>query len=233
MIIELLLVLLILLVVLLFLIFFKSWHIHIIFKNNNADYFYRIVISFLIFNLIFFTRDEIGYLKVQIAIFSKTLDLFDIKLNDGKEDSSQEDSSKEESQQGIENNQSEENSTEEDDLLDKITEAYPLLYDERNNLYSIIKMLVRMLKFDESWITMNLGLSDNNLTIKICSLLWTLSAPLYPVGLRVYLTPEINKTLIKTDTNVKFDVLLFNILKILSLVVQRKKLRDTIKIFMK
>lgn len=233
MIIELLLVLLILLVVLLFLIFFKSWHIHIIFKNNNADYFYRIVISFLIFNLIFFTRDEIGYLKVQIAIFSKTLDLFDIKLNDGKEDSSQEDSSQEESQQGIENNQSEENSTEEDDLLDKITEAYPLLYDERNNLYSIIKMLVRMLKFDESWITMNLGLSDNNLTIKICSLLWTLSAPLYPVGLRVYLTPEINKTLIKTDTNVKFDVLLFNILKILSLVVQRKKLRDTIKIFMK
>ena len=233
MIIELLLVLLILLVVLLFLIFFKSWHIHIIFKNNNADYFYRIVISFLIFNLIFFTRDEIGYLKVQIAIFSKTLDLFDIKLNDGKEDSSQEDSSKEESQQGIENNQPEENSTEEDDLLDKITEAYPLLYDERNNLYSIIKMLVRMLKFDESWITMNLGLSDNNLTIKICSLLWTLSAPLYPVGLRVYLTPEINKTLIKTDTNVKFDVLLFNILKILSLVVQRKKLRDTIKIFMK
>ena len=233
MIIELLLVLLILLVVLLFLIFFKSWHIHIIFKNNNADYFYRIVISFLIFNLIFFTRDEIGYLKVQIAIFSKTLDLFDIKLNDGKEDSSQEDSSKEESQQGIENNQSEENSTEEDDLLDKITEAYPLLYDERNNLYSIIKMLVRMLKFDESWITMNLGLSDNNLTIKICSLLWTLSAPLYPVGLKVYLTPEINKTLIKTDTNVKFDVLLFNILKILSLVVQRKKLRDTIKIFMK
>ena len=233
MIIELLLVLLILLVVLLFLIFFKSWHIHIIFKINNADYFYRIVISFLIFNLIFFTRHEIGYLKVQITIFSKTLDLFDIKLNDGKEDSSQEDSSKEESQQGIENNQSEENSTEEDDLLDKITEAYPLLYDERNNLYSIIKMLVRMLKFDESWITMNLGLSDNNLTIKICSLLWTLSAPLYPVGLRVYLTPEINKTLIKTDTNVKFDVLLFNILKILSLVVQRKKLRDTIKIFMK
>lgn len=233
MIIELLLVLLILLVVLLFLIFFKSWHIHIIFKNNNADYFYKIVISFLIFNLIFFTRDEIGYLKVQITIFSKTLHLFDIKLNDGKEDSSQEDSSKEESQQGIENNQSEENSTEEDDLLDKITEAYPLLYDERNNLYSIIKMLVRMLKFDESWITMNLGLSDNNLTIKICSLLWTLSAPLYPVGLRVYLTPEINKTLIKTDTNVKFDVLLFNILKILSLVVQRKKLRDTIKIFMK
>ena len=233
MIIELLLVLLILLVVLLFLIFFKSWHIHIIFKNNNADYFYRIVISFLIFNLIFFTRDEIGYLKVQIAIFSKTLDLFDIKLNDGKEDSSQEDSSEEESQQGIENNQSGENSTEEDDLLDKITEAYPLLYEERNNLYSIIKMLVRMLKFDESWITMNLGLSDNNLTIKICSLLWTLSAPLYPVGLKVYLTPEINKTLIKTDTNVKFDVLLFNILKILSLVVQRKKLRDTIKIFMK
>lgn len=228
MIIKLLLALLIIFIVFLFLIFFKSWHIHIIFKNENSDYFYRIIINFLIFGFTFFEREEINYVKVQINILSKTVNLFDIKLNDQTSDSSQEDTEK-----SVEDNPSENNSEDEYSISEKIKEAYPLIYDERNSLYSIIKLLVKMLKFDESWVVMNLGLSDNNLTIKICSLLWTLSAPLYPAGLKLYLTPEINNSLIKTDINVKFDILLLNLLKILFFVVRRKKLMDIIKIFMK
>lgn len=228
MIIKFLLALLIIFIVFLFLIFFKSWHIHISFKNENSDYFYRIIINFLIFGLTFFEREEINYVKVQINILSKTLNLFDIKLNDQTSDSSPDDTEK-----SVEDNQSENNSEDEYSISEKIKEAYPLIYDERNSLYSIIKLLVKMLKFDESWVVMNLGLSDNNLTIKICSLLWTLSAPLYPAGLKLYLTPEINNSLIKTDINVKFDILLLNLLKILFFVVRRKKLMDVIKIFMK
>lgn len=222
MIFELLLALLIIIIVFLFLIFFKSWHIHIIFKNDNWDYFYRIIINFLFFNITVFTLEKIVRAKLQINLLSKTINVFELKLNDDSEETSENDS-----QEAIESDSEDD----EKELFEKIKESYPILYDAKDQIYSIIELLVKMLKFDESWIVMNLGLSDNNLTIKFCSLLWTLFAPLCPAGLKLYLTPEINKLLIKTDINVKFDLFLGNILKILFLVVRSKKLRRVIQLF--
>lgn len=221
MIIKLLLVLLIIFIAFLFLIFFKSWHIHIIFKNENLDYFYRIIIKFLLFNIAVFTVEKRVHVLLQITLFSKTIKVFEYKLKDKSSDSAENESTE---------STKEESSGEEN--IEKIKNNYSLFYDAKKDLLSIVQLLVKMVKFDESWLIMNLGLKDNNLTIKFCTLLWTLFAPLYPLGLKLILTPEINKSIIKTDMNIKFDIFLFNILKILFLIIRRKKLREIMKLFM-
>lgn len=213
MIIEILLVILFILALSLFLIFLKTWHIHIILKNNNLDYSFDIKINFLFFNIFLFTIEKIVYLKFQASFFSKTLDIFELKLNDEKSEE-------------IENTSSEN----EEGTFDKIKQVLPLLDDSKGDLYYIIKLIIKMVKFDESYVILNMGLLENDLTIKLCTLLWALAAPLYPLNFKLYLTPEMNKFLVKSDVNVKFDILLFNLIKILFYILRRDRLRELIKV---
>lgn len=217
MIMEILLALLFIIFVFLFLIFLKSWHIHIIFKNDNLDYSFNVKINFLFVNLLFFTVEKLVYLRLQLTLFSKTLNVFEFKLNDKKTEEVTEEKSTE-SEKGI---------------FDKIKQVFPLLNDSKVELYNIVKLIVKMVKFDESYIILNMGLLDNNLTINFCTLLWTLFAPLYPLNLKLYLTPEINKLSVKSDINVKFDVFLSNMLKILVFILKRKNLRSILKVIIK
>lgn len=217
MIVEILIALLFILLVFLFLIFLKSWHIHIIFKNDNSDYSCNVKINFLFINLLFFTVEKFVYLKIQLTLFSKTLNIIEFKLNDKKTEEVNEEIS-------------EDNDT---NLFENIKQLIPLLYDSKEDLYSIIKLLFKIVKFDESYVFLDMGLLDNNLTIKLCSLLWALSAPLYPLNFKLYLNPEMNKQLIKSDINVKFDIFLLNIIKILLLIINRKKLRNIVKVIIK
>ncbi len=213
MIIEILLVILFILVLSFFLIFLKTWHIHIILKNNNLDYSFDIKINFLFFNIFLFTIEKIVYLKLQASFFSKTLDIFELKLNDEKSEE-------------IENTSSEN----EEGTFDKIKQILSLLDDSKGDLYYIIKLIIKMVKFDESYVILNMGLLENDLTIKLCTLLWALAAPLYPLNFKLYLTPEMNKFLVKSDVNVKFDILLFNLIKILFYILRRDRLRELIKV---
>lgn len=213
MIIEILLVILFILALSLFLIFLKTWHIHIILKNNNLDYSFDIKINFLFFNIFLFTIEKIVYLKLQASFFSKTLDIFELKLNDEKSEE-------------IENTSSEN----EEGTFDKIKQILSLLDDSKGDLYYIIKLIIKMVKFDESYVILNMGLLENDLTIKLCTLLWALAAPLYPLNFKLYLTPEMNKFLVKSDVNVKFDILLLNLIKILFYVLRRDRLRELIKV---
>lgn len=217
MIIKILLALLIILLVFLFLIFLKSWHIHIIFKNDNSDYSCNVKINFLFINLLFFTVEKFVYLKIQLTLFSKTLNIVEFKLNDKKTEELNEEIS-------------DDNDT---NLFENIKQLVPLLYDSKEDLYSIIKLLFKIVKFDESYVFLDMGLLDNNLTIKLCSLLWALSAPLYPLNFKLYLNPEMNKLLVKSDINVKFDIFLLNIIKILLIIINRKKLRNIVKVIIK
>lgn len=217
MIVEILIALLFILLVFLFLIFLKSWHIHIIFKNDNSDYSCNVKINFLFINLLFFTVEKFVYLKIQLTLFSKTLNIVEFKLNDKKTEELNEEIS-------------DDNDT---NLFENIKQLVPLLYDSKEDLYSIIKLLFKIVKFDESYVFLDMGLLDNNLTIKLCSLLWALSAPLYPLNFKLYLNPEMNKLLVKSDINVKFDIFLLNIIKILLLIINRKKLRNIVKVIIK
>jgi hypothetical protein len=214
MIIEILLVLLLIVLVFLFIIFLKSWHIHIIFKNEDLDYSFNVKINILFVNLLFFTVEKSVYLKVQFTLFSKTLDIFELNFNEDKTEETNEEIS----------------TDDENDIFENIKQAVPLLIDAKGELYSIIKLLVKMVKFDESYVFLDIGLLDNNLTINLCTLLWTLTAPLYPLNFKLYLTPEINKLLVKSDVNIKFDIILLNLIRILLFILKRKKLRNIVKV---
>ncbi|WP_461436270.1 hypothetical protein [Methanosphaera sp.] len=118
----------------------------------------------------------------------------------------------------------------EEGTFDKIKQILSLLDDSKGDLYYIIKLIIKMVKFDESYVILNMGLLENDLTIKLCTLLWALAAPLYPLNFKLYLTPEMNKFLVKSDVNVKFDILLFNLIKILFYILRRDRLRELIKV---
>ena len=216
MLIELLFLLLIIIVVLLSLLFLKSWHVHIIFKSDDLNHDSIIQINFLIFQFLIRLTEKPILLEIQLNILSKNLILKEILFN--------EDSSKEEVNEETTNDDEDDK-----DINNKLIQLYPLLKDAQYELMHIIKLITKMVTFNESYAIINLGLSDNNLTIKICTLFWSLTAPLYPLGLKLILTPEINKIKFKSDINVKFDIKLFNLLKIAYTILKSKKLRNLIK----
>lgn len=219
MLIELLIVLLIIIIVLLFLLFIKSWHIHIIFKNDNLDYDLYVVVSFLILGITIKIIDKPINILFQLNINSKTYDIKNIEINSNQSDD------------GEETDKTPNDESEEKKLFQKLSGSYELLYDARKDLAHIVKLLVQMITFKYSFARINIGLMDNNLTIKFCNLLWALTAPLYPLNFRVILTPEINRLLVKSDVDIKMDLRLLNLLKILFNIVKRRKLRNLINYF--
>ena len=72
---EILVILLIIIVVLFFLLFFKTWHLHINFKNDNLDYDYDIKI--IVLNLFFIVKsiEKNINLIIQLSIFNKDISL--------------------------------------------------------------------------------------------------------------------------------------------------------------
>lgn len=219
MLVELLIVLLIIIIVLLFLLFIKSWHIHIIFKNDNLDYDLYVVVSFLILGITIKIIDKPINILFQLNINSKTYDIKNIEINSNQSDD------------GEETDKTPNDESEEKKLFQKLSGSYELLYDARKDLAHIVKLLVQMITFKYSFARINIGLMDNNLTIKFCNLLWALTAPLYPLNFRVILTPEINRLLFKSDVDIKMDLRLLNLLKILFNIVKRRKLRNLINYF--
>ena len=160
---------------------------------------------------------------LQVAISSKAYDLVKFNLNDKKSDESEENYSDDEDN----------NEDKTSDIFPKIKEICPILFESKEDLFHIVNLIIKMVKFDESYAIINLGLADNNLTIKFCNLLWALSAPLYPLKFRLHLTPEINKLMIRTDINIKFNIRLLNILKIIIFIIRKRNLINIIKIILK
>lgn len=218
MVIEILLILLIILLVFFFLLLFIPWHLHIIFKNNNLKYDYFALIRFLIFCITVRYLNGLIILELKVHFFSNTFKIFKKNVNEIKSEDEEE----------IEYSENEKNY---EDILLEVKEVYSLLNQSKEDLMDIIKVIVKIVKFDESFSIINLGVSDNNLTIKICNILWTLTAPLYALNFRVLLTPEIDNLILKTDSNIKFNIFLIKLLKIIYLFITRKHLRNLIKYF--
>lgn len=219
--IEILSLLLIIIVVLFSLLFLKSWYVHLIFKNDDLHHEFFIQINFLIFQIIFELTEDPRILDLQLKIFSKTLNIKKIVLT------------KTESEDKLETEEPKNEDSEEVGVYSKLNQLYPLLYDSKQELMQIIFLITKMVTFIESYAIINLGLSDNNLTIKFCILLWSLSAPLYPMGCRLLLTPEINQLKFKSDVNIKFKIKLFNLLKISYVIFKTKKLREIVELLLK
>lgn len=209
MILEILMVILFILIVLLFLIIIKPLNIHVLFNNNNLDYNGEITINHYLINVEYNFKNKV--ITLNLIYKSHKLKIKTINLEKSDEETSQENTSKE-------------------DITNKLKELYPLLKKAYPDIMELIKLLTKTCKFNTSKINVNLGLNNNNLTIKTCNIIWAMSAPFYPLGLQVLLTPEINKFLIKTDVDISFRIILTNVIRIIIKIFTNKNLRNIIKI---
>jgi hypothetical protein len=218
MIIEIIVALLIIIVVLLFLVIFKPWYLHIHFKNNNLDYNYNVSINFLLFNVEIMNDSNLK-IKFSLTFRSKTIPLFEHEVS--------KENQKETDDEIVDETIDEDN--EKQNLFEKIKDLYFLLKEAEEDLFKLTKLLMDIISFEESFSRINLGIADNTLTIKFCTLLWTLTAPLYPLGFKLIVTPEMNEMILKSDLDLIFKIRVFNILKVLIFILKQKNLRNIVK----
>ncbi|WP_323735405.1 DUF2953 domain-containing protein [Methanosphaera sp. ISO3-F5] len=214
---EILIILLIIIVILVFLLFFKTWHLHILFKNHDLDYILSVTIIFLFIQIEISEINSNPTIGISIKLFSKVKQLHSTKIESNTETDE------------LPEEKTEQNTNTNTKDYTKIKKISQLLLDSKYELYHIIQLITGMIKFNYSKINMDLGLGDNNLTIKICNLIWTISAPLYPLNFHLLLTPHINETIIKTDCDINFNIKLVNVLKIGIIIIKNKKLIMVIK----
>ena len=213
---ELLIIFLIIIILPLIFLLFKPLDIHIILQNDNLDYSAKVNINFLFFNfLILYENSEAKYL-FNLYLFSKKYSVYSFNFD-------------------LENNETEDdtNDFDETDIFKKIEEILPKIDDAKEDIFELVYLLKEVCKFKNSEIYVNLGLSDNNLTIKCCNLLWSIFAPLYVLDCRLLLTPEINKLILKTDLNIRLKIFLRNILKIIFTIIVTKSLNDLVRAILK
>lgn len=218
MIVEILIILLIIIISIFIFLLIKPLDIHVIIQNNNLDYFAQLFVSILLINIYLYSKNSKLNLSIKIKLFSKEYQLFSREINSDEEDSIEE----------VSDEKIDENDSLDDDnsMINKIEKIYPELVEAKKDLFEVIYSLKDLCKFKESNIYINLGLSNNNFTIKFCTLLWSIFAPLYPLNCRLFLTPEINKRIVKSDININFQIFLRNIVKIIIMVLKRKNLRN-------
>lgn len=230
------LILLILIVLLLFL-FLKPLHIYLTFNNNNLNY--NGIIS--VKHILFFSYDiQKEMLNVGIKIktnefmplhicfsndetqkskfFSYVKRIINYLSNIFKSDDIEDDNKSNDSESTI---------------VDKVSEIYPLLNKSASDLYEIVLLVATLCRFNESHAIINFGLNNNNLTIKICNIIWAVTAPLYPLNIKILLTPEINQLTLKSDIDVSCNVFLINILKIFFKVITNRNILNIVKIISK
>lgn len=219
MIIEILIILLIIIVLLILLLFFKTWYIHVLFQNYNSDHYLSLKINILLLQINvekILSETEIKfYLK-----YRNHIKLITTKNLNSKENTETE--SDDESEDGSDNSSN-------NQYFSKSKKISKLLLDSKEELYRILKLLISIIKFDNSYLKLNIGLGDNNLTIKLCNLIWALSAPLYPLRFQLFLKPEINQTIVKSDGDISFSIKLFNLIKIVFIIIKNRNLRELVK----
>ncbi len=221
---EILLVLLIILVVVIILITLKQIHVYIRFKNDNRNYDGVIQIDYLILNIIVDIKEQL--LKINFKYFNRTRLLKTFNL--ANEDKSEPDDNKDQKEklEDTDKEKSSHNKRELDDFQKELSKYYNLLIEAKPDILDLIKQVMKVCKFTDSNLNLNLGLGDNNSTIKLCNYIWIASALLYPCNLRIFLTPEINNITLRSDGNINFSVSIIRSLRIVFLILTRKNLRN-------
>ena len=208
----------IILIALLIIIFSESLHVSVTLKNNNFSFFGVINIKYYFLQIAYDINSRQISLLINSKYFTKKITT-KTKDNSPDKTDSDDDSSKDDN----------EDINEDDDAdLNKIKQLFKLIYNSKKDLLELIVLIIDLISFKNSYILMNLGLGDNNLTIKTCNKIWAITAPLYAVGLQTILTPQLNETILKTELNILFEVELLKILKLIKEIVLNKNIRTII-----
>lgn len=208
----------IILIALLIIIFSESLHVSVTLKNNNFSFFGVINIKYYFLQIAY----DINSRQISLLINSK---YFTKKITTKTKDNSPDKTDSDDDSSKYDN----EDINEDDDAdLNKIKQLFKLIYNSKKDLLELIVLIIDLISFKNSYILMNLGLGDNNLTIKTCNKIWAITAPLYAVGLQTILTPQLNETILKTELNILFEVELLKILKLIKEIVLNKNIRTII-----
>ena len=250
MLIKLLMLLLIILIALFLIIFLEPIHISVDLKFLEGLKKGHIEIKYYFIKIIK-SLDE-GYVKINLdtRFYSKTLKVINQSDDDGEsidttdnaeaEDDTQTydegnatniDGDDSQNQKDDYDKTSEEDSSEasgdengSNDKLQIIKKYYPDIWELKEDILEIILSLRKIVFFDDSYIRMDLGLGDNNLTIRVSSLIWSITAPFYTLGLHTLVTPVMNECKLNLLSRLNFDVSLLVILKIILKIILNIKL---------
>lgn len=218
MLLELLIIICIILLVIFLLLFLLPLHVSVRMKNNNLDYHLNIILKILLLKTLLTINQNDKKLAIKLQIFNKQFKLYSKDLNQNNEQTGEQDLEDEEPK--------DDDSEEETKLLENIKEKINLIIVSKDEIISIIKYLFKLIQFHESLVNVNLGLGDNNLTIKICNTLLTIFTPFYALNIKVFIIPAINEVCIRTDAEISFKIYLINLLKIIITVLKSENLRN-------
>lgn len=218
MLLELLIIVCIILLVIFLLLFLLPLHVSVRMKNNNLDYHLNIILKILLLKTLLTINQNDKKLAIKLQIFNKQFKLYSKDLNQNNEQTEEKDLEDEEPK--------DDDSEEETKLLENIKEKINLIIVSKDEIISIIKYLFKLIQFHESLVNVNLGLGDNNLTIKTCNTLLTIFTPFYALNIKVFIIPAINEVCIRTDAEISFKIYLINLLKIIITVLKSENLRN-------
>jgi len=232
--IKLLLLLLVILIALFLIIFLEPVHIAIDIKflDELKNGFLEIKYYF-----IKITRNITeGYTTISFdtKYFSKDLKVIYPKSNDdGVDNADNAVHSDEVNSDDVDESEISQNNSEADDnsnennlhkVIDLIKTYYPDVLELKNDIIEIIFMFKEIIFLGDNYINLDIGLADNNLTIKISSFLWSLTAPFYAVGLNTIIKPVMNEPKLNLDSRLDFELSLLVLLKILLKILSNTKL---------
>ncbi|WP_303235342.1 hypothetical protein [Methanosphaera cuniculi] len=210
---ELLMVFLIIIIVSVLILIFSKIHIDILFKNSNSNFNGLITINYLIVQIKYNLKKQ--QLKINLHLKNKTKTIKIINTNKQDETDKSENSNTDETQQD-----------------DKDKEIKQLLKDVSNakvDILEIVAYIPKIIKFNNAKIQLNLGLADSELTTKVTAIIYSIGAVLYPAGLYIKLIPVYGEFRIKSNMDIKFDIVIFNCLKLIVKIIRKPKLRKLIK----
>lgn len=226
---ELLMIFFIIIIVSVLIIIFSKIHVDIIFKNSNSNFDGLITINCHIFQIKYNLKKQLLEINLHLKNKTKTLKIINTKKQD--EINKSENSNADKTQQD-ETDKSENPDADETQQDDKDIDIKQLLKDVSNakvDILEIIAYIPKIIKFNNAKIQLNLGLADDELTTKATAIIYSIGAVLYPAGLYIELIPVYGEFKIKSDMDIKFDIIIFNCLKLIVKIIRKPKLRKLIK----
>ncbi|WP_162685807.1 hypothetical protein [Methanosphaera sp. BMS] len=110
------------------------------------------------------------------------------------------------------------------DTLQLIRKYYPEVMEVKGDIIRIILTFKKIIFLDENCINLAFGLIDNNITIKVSTFLWAITAPFYATGLRILIKPVMNEFRLDLNSRLNFQLSLLVLLQILLMIITNRKL---------
>ncbi|MDO5824809.1 MAG: hypothetical protein Q4Q22_00335 [Methanosphaera sp.] len=108
--------------------------------------------------------------------------------------------------------------------INLIRKYAPEILNLKKDILDILLTFTKIIFLDENYINLSFGLIDNNMTIKVSSFLWAITAPFYAKGLRVIITPIMDEAKLNVISRLNFQLSLLVLLKVIIKIISNIKM---------